>query len=128
MVKGTRSRGTPAFFAKSLHANDPYGTVEGQGHYITDAYLLAGGGHSLAIQTHVPSLRQRGSVAAGAHHARMPQPSIDPLVLRICCRGGQDGSLAPCSSCCLRAASLANGELGSGCFSRLAELLPNGLA
>ena len=68
----------------------------------------------------------RSSRRSRPHHAGMPKPFVDTLALRLLACGAQDGSLVLCSSCCLSAASFANGELGSGCLFE--DVLPNGLA
>ena len=77
---------------------------------------MAGGGHTLAVQPHKPRCGQRGGIAAGAHHARVPKPFVDALAIPTLGTRSQDGSLAPCSSCCLSAASFAKGEFGIRLF------------
>ena len=57
-----------------------------------------------------------GGGAARAHHAGVPQPFVDALAVRR--SAGTRGYAVPCcaSSCSFSAASLANGEFGSGCL------------
>src|SRR4030095_9793680 len=81
---------------------------------------------ALSVQPDKTGRRQRSGSASRPHHARMPKPFVDTLALKLLACTAQDGSLVLCSSCCLSAASLANGELGSGCLFE--DVLPNGLA
>ena len=82
---------------------------------------MASGSHTLAVKSNKTCRSERGSGTARANHACMPKPFVDALTIRALGHRSQDGSLAPCSSCCLSAASLAKGELGSGCLSRQSE-------
>jgi hypothetical protein len=81
--------------------------------------------HPDAINPDMPCDNKGRRTSAGAYDARVPQPSINPLPIARCLalaarqlRPPQRRSLAAASSCALRAASLANGEFGSACFSR----------
>src|SRR4029077_6587617 len=79
---------------------------------------MAGGGHTLAVEPDKPARCQGGGCAARANKVHLSEPLVDTLPIQILADGAQVCSLLPCSSCCLSAASLANGELGSGCLSR----------
>ena len=86
----------------------------------------------VAVEPHMARGGERRRGAARAHDARVPQPLVDALAI-VAHASGTDVaparstaasshyrfSLSPASSCALRAASLANGEFGSG--SRLAR-------
>jgi hypothetical protein len=87
---------------------------------------MAGRRCALSVQPDKTGHRQRSGSISRPHHARMPKPFVDTLALKLLACTAQDGSLVLCSNCCLSAASLANGELGSGCLFE--DVLPNGLA
>jgi hypothetical protein len=125
-------RVTPPF-ADTFDPNHTHRPIERKRDHIANTHRAAGGRHALAVEPHEPGRRERSGIAPGAHHARMPEPFIDALAVGTLAletpgTGAQDGSLLLCSSCCLSAASLANGEFGSGCLSRPPERLPNGFA
>ena len=71
-----------------------------------------------------PAPRRR---VAGAHHAGVPQPFVDALAIGIAGDSARASRWLPASSCCLSAASLANGEFGSAALVALAPLEPRGL-
>ena len=89
---------------------------------------MAGGRHAFSVEADKSRRRNCGGIGPRPYHPRMPQPLVDPLAFQFLGARSQDGSLLVCSSCCLSAASLANGEFGSGCLSRPPEPLPKGLA
>jgi hypothetical protein len=127
-VKRTRGLGIAAPFAQALNPHHPYRSIESNSHHIANSHRVTCARHALPIHTDEARGSDRGSGGPRAHHAGMPKPLIDALTVAVSGLCAQDGSLAPCSSCCLSAASLANGELGSGCLSRPPDPLPNGLA
>jgi len=114
--------------AQALDPHHPHRAIESNGHNIANPHGVTCGRRALPIHPHEAHGGERGGGGARAHHARVPKPLIDALTAALSGLLAQDGSLAPCSSCCLSAASLANGELGSGCLSRPPDPLPNGLA
>lgn len=122
-----RLRAAPPL-AKPLNPHHPHRAIESNGHHVANSYGVACARHALPVHPHKAGGGESGGGGARAHHARMPEPLIDALTVALYGLFAQDGSLAPCSSCCLSAASLANGELGSGCLSRPPDPLPNGLA
>jgi len=72
----------PALFAKALDLDHLDRAVERQRHHVADAHQVARRGHPLAVEPHEACLRQRGGVAARAHHARVPEPFIDALAVQ----------------------------------------------
>src|SRR5207302_7655128 len=66
-----------------------------------------------AIDADMAGLDQGGRAGTGLHHPRMPQPFIETLALQATPLKTLYRSLRLAVSCSLRAASLANGELGS---------------
>jgi hypothetical protein len=121
VVKRTGSRCSPALSTKALNPNYLDRTVERQRYHVANAYQVARPGHALAVKPDITRFGERSSVTAGTHHARMPEPFIDALTVGGMSRGAQGRSLVLCSSCCLRAASLANGEFGSACLLEFFE-------
>jgi len=127
-VKCTRNGRAPAPFAKAFDPDYPDGPVKRNRNHITNSYRMAGGRHAPAIKSDKPCCCNRGCIGPRPYHPRMPQPFVDALTFQFLGARAQDGSLLVCSSCCLSAASLANGEFGSGCLSRPPEPLPKGFA
>ncbi len=127
-IKCTRNGRAPAPFAKTFDPDHPDGPVKRNRHHITNSHLVTGGRHALAVKADKSCRCKRGGIGPCPHHSRMPQPFVDALTFQFLGTRAQDGSLLVCSSCCLSAASLANGEFGSGCLSRPPEPLPKGFA
>ena len=70
--------------AKALDLEHPHRAVERQRDHVAGRTGMAGRGHALAVEPDMsrPS-DQRRSVAARAHHARVPQPFIDALPIQL---------------------------------------------
>jgi hypothetical protein len=108
--------------ASHCHGRDlkyPDTAVESGCNDIAAFHITTGRHHAVAIDPDMPCTNEGRSISAGAYDARVPQPPVDPLpITRRQLRPPQRRSLAAASSCALRAASFANGEFGSACFSR----------
>lgn len=125
-IERLAGRRRAAALAKSLHRQNPDRPVERHRHHVLDPHRMARGRDTLTVDADEAAGHQSGCVAARAHHPRMPEPFVDALTIgRRGLRRGSDRqtSIPYCfsfasSSCCLSAASFANGELGSATFSR----------
>jgi len=105
------------------HPENPDPGMERDRHHVSAFDHAAGRRHPDAVDPDMPGDDQAGRSRTGADDARIPQPPVNPLPVVGHLAAGhfaptQRRSLAAASSCALSAASLANGELGSACFSR----------